>query len=362
MILIISPTYGIDSGGNGKSALLLFSRLRKLGQEAKVCVVNTGDGANYDHQSIDHIKFNDRNPYILIALSYYLITHRDEIEKVIIMNGWLIFGALLPCRFLGLPIFYWGNNFKPFCANTVYYAENMCESCTLTRRATCTTMKRAFIYGIMKMLLRSKEIIFLSFSDASQRLAKMNARVSKVFRVTNLTECELEEPQINHKLKRILVIGTFEAAKGSLNVVDFYNSFLAERENYELIVIGRVIDTTAYEQLSNKKNVYFLGELDNAEVMNYLDSSSFLLHLPTYLEPFARVWLEAAAKRCVIISSEIPSAIEILGDNVLYYPSGEREICSALESAHTRNVYIKRSRLWYDSLHSNLEPLIQSHC
>ena len=93
-------------------------------------------------------------------------------------------------------------------------------------------------------------------------------------------------------------------------------------KNIELWVVGR----GEYEnEMKSTPGVKYFGWLKHKQIKKFYQRATVLVHPAKWPEPFSRVWLEAIDNNIPLISSDNPSAIEVLKGCALFYKRGNPE-------------------------------------
>ncbi|MEI8103898.1 MAG: glycosyltransferase family 4 protein [Candidatus Moraniibacteriota bacterium] len=99
--------------------------------------------------------------------------------------------------------------------------------------------------------------------------------------------------------------------------------------NFKLVIVGKEVDTMAYEQYlktlsENRDTILFLGE-QTGEALEQLFSSAFVFVQPSEEEGLSIALLEAMGHSLPIVASDIPANLEAVGVAATTFKSGDSE-------------------------------------
>lgn len=144
---------------------------------------------------------------------------------------------------------------------------------------------------------------------------------TEVMLVGNGIEKEFRNLRRERK-KQIIFVGSFKPVKGHKMMIDGFELFLKEKQDYRLILVGEgllfndIKEYVASKELSNQ--VDFLGQKSMNELVELYNESEFFA-LNSFSEGFPKVILEALACGCKIISTKVGSVPEIMGKDYPYF-------------------------------------------
>ena len=156
--------------------------------------------------------------------------------------------------------------------------------------------------------------------------------------------------QATGKNKRFLAIGRFSHShKGFDLLIEAFHLFLKQHEHdasqdcpterWTLDIVGEGPEQTLYETLIHKYHLedrVFLHPFTK-NIHTYYEQASFYM-LSSRWEGFGLVLTEAMAHGLPVISSDLPTSKEILGETALYFPNGNvKALAEQLHVATTAN-------------------------
>ena len=150
--------------------------------------------------------------------------------------------------------------------------------------------------------------------------------ISRVFEIIpNSIEARSFTPSNVQVLQgRILYFGTIIRKKGVLELAEIFNQVNNERQESELVLIGKDVkdifegqSTTELfkERLSKQamKKTTFLGPVEYEAVKKYIEESAVVV-LPSFAEALPMTWIEAMALEKALVTSNIGWAKEVMVD------------------------------------------------
>lgn len=211
----------------------------------------------------------------------------------------------------------------------------------------------------------SKERIHKLLGVKSERIWVIYNGLSEYLRAyaekrENMGEWEVEEKKAVIKKKYhlperyILCLSTLEPRKNiSLLVKAYQELFLEGTVQVELVLAGRkgwMVDKLL-DSVDDKvrEHIHFTGFVEDRDLA-YVYESATMFVFPSIYEGFGIPPIEAMCMNCIVISSDAASMPEVLGDAVLYFPSGDKHILKQrikevlLLSEKDRNRIIEKGR------------------
>ncbi|MBD3203555.1 glycosyltransferase [Candidatus Woesearchaeota archaeon] len=133
---------------------------------------------------------------------------------------------------------------------------------------------------------------------------------------------KIKDRRIKKKLK-ILYVGTIYRHKGVFILLDSLKILLKEGKNIKLTIVG---DGPEYNSLIEKikdlnllNNVDLTGFVNQDEIKTYYDKADLFIHPGIWKEPFGRTIIEAMARACPTIVSDIGAPPLILKNKKLVF-------------------------------------------
>lgn len=127
----------------------------------------------------------------------------------------------------------------------------------------------------------------------------------------------------NEKKKKIILsVASFKKQKNHEFLIKEFKKFIEKGYNYKLYLVGDGYLKSYIEKLvldlDLSENVFFFGQLDHNK-LNYLYNISEIFVLPSEIEGFPKVLLEAMSCDCKLLVSKVGANQDILGNNYNYY-------------------------------------------
>jgi glycosyltransferase involved in cell wall biosynthesis len=121
----------------------------------------------------------------------------------------------------------------------------------------------------------------------------------------------------------ILFLGTLEPRKNLGRLVQAFGDLIKQRKiNHKLIIVGRKgwfyeNIFSEVERLNLKGKIIFTGYLEETDAANVLENCDLFI-FPSLYEGFGLPPLQAAMNKVLVVSSNMTSLPEILGNNAIY--------------------------------------------
>lgn len=136
--------------------------------------------------------------------------------------------------------------------------------------------------------------------------------------------------------KRFLAVGRFSRQhKGFDLLIEAFNIFSKKNSKWKLDIVGEGVEEKLYKSLIIKyhlENNVFIHHFTN-DVQKYYSNAQVYV-LSSRWEGFGLVLVEAMAHGLPIVSSDLPTSKEIMGDFALYFKNGNiEELAQRLEDA-----------------------------
>ncbi|EHZ2591253.1 glycosyltransferase family 4 protein [Vibrio parahaemolyticus] len=183
-------------------------------------------------------------------------------------------------------------------------------------------IKRQLFYLLEKKHL-SKADKIISVSEytyiSTKNMFKINIDRLIHYNGVNNVSVEPELTELNNaKDKTFAFIGSMHKRKGIFDLVDAWIDFSKSNSNVKLLIIGRDVNNNQKEiekilKLNNVENVCFLGHLSKEDLYVVLKSVHFVF-LPTHIENFSLVPIEAMINKKIVFYNDQSSARELIRD------------------------------------------------
>jgi len=139
---------------------------------------------------------------------------------------------------------------------------------------------------------------------------------------------------------RFLAVGRFSHRhKGFDLLIEAFHIFAQLDSDWKLDIVGEGVEEELYRSLIQKYHLedrVFIHPFTNN--IQYYYSKAQVYVLSSRWEGFGLVLIEAMAHGLPIISSDLPTSIEIMGDFALYFKNGDiKELAQKLEAATELN-------------------------
>ncbi len=143
----------------------------------------------------------------------------------------------------------------------------------------------------------------------------------------------------------LLFIGNIEPRRGIEDLIKAFNAFRKAYPFYRLVIAGRL--NKYGESLSKKadKNIIFLGFIDEKELSSLYRNASAYVY-PSHYEGFGLTVLEAMNYGCPVITTNVSSLPEIVGNAAVMVEPGDpnklrNAMAEVIENAELRNELIR---------------------
>lgn len=186
-------------------------------------------------------------------------------------------------------------------------------------------------------LVAYKKIIKTASDNAQKIIAVSNATKQDIITDLSVPENKIvvihegfdfaikESKKEYHLLEReyFLYVGNAYPHKNLDLLIKAFEKFVANNSSYQLVLVGKsdyfyqkLIDKISKTPLKN--HITFLGEVTDDE-LGYLYSHAKALIIPSLMEGFGLPVLEAMARKCLVLASNIPAHKEVAGKVALFF-------------------------------------------
>ncbi|MCE4605273.1 MAG: glycosyltransferase family 4 protein [Desulfurococcales archaeon] len=335
----------IDKFFIGKDVYAISSRLAKLGYETYL-IVDKYKIKNYniDNLNIIELKFSGHSKIHAILWGFQVFNVLKSIRPNIIMYlhpylGHIISGILFKL-FYGKNIFLYMkldyNGKKP---------RNILKQISFAIRLYLILIVFDLI-SIETKCARSRLIQWLKppYRLSNKIIVIPDGYNDNVFNVS----------ENNKREKLIITVARIVKSKGIDIVVKAFKLLQSRYPDWELVIIGPIVDKKYYKDIYNyiKKynlNVKFLGKLSQEQISEYY-KRAYIFVLPTLSESFGLARVEAAAQGLPVITTAVPCRydLENYGFILLDNPTDVNELYNKIrmfiEDVNYRDAVASRSR------------------
>jgi glycosyltransferase involved in cell wall biosynthesis len=208
-------------------------------------------------------------------------------------------------------------------------------------------------------LKKLDSIIVLTKNDAFLLKREMQIDATTIYNPKTITPGQIS----NGKSKRFLAIGRFSPQhKGFDILIKAFNIFAKQDMNWTLDIVGEGIEDFFYKSLIHEYNLedkIHIHPFTNDIQQYYTNSSIYVLS--SRWEGFGLVLIEAMAHGLPIVSSDIPSSKELLGNFGIYFHNEDyMDLAKSLKKASECNWNILSKEALSISHKFDLETIIKS--
>lgn len=215
---------------------------------------------------------------------------------------------------------------------------------------------KRFITAMPQIVQNSDTIITVSEHSKKDLIKIFNVEESKI-KITSLAAEEYFKPLDKEKAKLllknkyninfeyILYVGGFSIRKNVRSLLIAFSRTLANlSKDYKVLILGAVNDEHSYlvtlcDSLNISDKVVFTGYIPYEDLPYFYNSASVFVY-PSLYEGFGLPPLEAMSCRVPVITSNISSIPEVVGDTALLInPFDTEELKVALEKVLENSVY-----------------------
>lgn len=191
--------------------------------------------------------------------------------------------------------------------------------------------------GIITVSEFSKEDIAEAFSFPEEKIYVTHLAAEKIYRPLNKKECsDLIKSHYGIEGDYILYVGGFSPRKNIIGLIEAFNKLIAKyKKDIKLVIAGKQgksypIYKKRAVDLGVESSVLFPGFIE-VEHLPHLYNASRLLAYPSFYEGFGLPPVEAMACGIPVITSNVTSIPEVLGDSAIFInPNDVDELCSSM--------------------------------
>jgi glycosyltransferase involved in cell wall biosynthesis len=135
------------------------------------------------------------------------------------------------------------------------------------------------------------------------------------------TKCGLG---FNPRAKLMLFCGSVIARKGIRNLAEAWEVFSAHSPDWQLVVVGRLVESELVRLLSRANRVTLIGPVDHRDVLTYMHAADAYVQ-PSLYEGLANATMEAMATGLPVIATDTGGQRELIthGHNGLLIPTDD---------------------------------------
>ncbi len=193
--------------------------------------------------------------------------------------------------------------------------------------------KRHYVYQFQKL----DDVIVLCNHDAETYYNyDSHFRPTVIYNPLTLIPGKMSEGNSH----RFLAVGRFSHRhKGFDLLIEAFHIFAQHNSDWKLDIVGEGVEEELYKSLIQKYHLedrVFIHPFTN-NIQDYYSKAQVYV-LSSRWEGFGLVLVEAMAHGLPVISSDLPTSIEIMGDFALYFKNGDiKELAQRLEAATELN-------------------------
>lgn len=210
---------------------------------------------------------------------------------------------------------------------------------------------------ISKLILENAKAVVVLTEHMKKEVESFKFNIKNIFIIPNGINLEKfkslsknnirKELKISDSEKIVLFVGSLKKVKGIKYLIKAFDIVKAKKQNIKLFLIGDGEQKYELEELSEKlgikKDIIFLGKLENREIPKYMKACDLFV-LPSLSEGLPIVILEAMASGLPIIASNIRGIREIVKDQengFLIEPKDSQKIAEKILYLFSNNQLIE---------------------
>ena len=179
-----------------------------------------------------------------------------------------------------------------------------------------------------KQILKKADVVFSYGGKVTTTIEKVGITRKKIVEIpTGISEDWLTD-DINQtgEKKKFIFIGRYDIVKG---IRELNNVLKTKKGDFEFHFVGPF----QKEHQINKPHIFYYGQINDSKTIKMLLDEMDVLVLPSYSEGMPNVILEAMARGCAILATDV-GAVEVIVDiknGKLLHNSSEQEITKGLD-------------------------------
>ena len=325
-----------------------------------------------------------RNPHLGLWVKQYL--ERTDPDVVHFNSGYLIGGTVIEAAYeLGIPSVLTLHEYWFLCPTHTLIRPNgeLCEKPCEPARCAWSYLTEKRRYRVPDKLLGGKlgdAFVSLSQSERFARLTGASPIIKLVeerreylksvlkkvdivlspskFLIQKFNDFDLKEKEINYlpfgldttklipeptrapsEVLQIGYMGQYAHHKGVHILVEAFNRLDQSHRKCELILYGRLSESTAYGEkilklIHGQDNIIYAGSYDNTKVGDVLNGVDLIVVPSIWFENRPTIIVEALAMKTPVVASRIGGIVELIEDEkdgLLCEPGNEEELTSQLQ-------------------------------
>jgi glycosyltransferase involved in cell wall biosynthesis len=191
--------------------------------------------------------------------------------------------------------------------------------------------------GIITVSEFSKEDIAKAFNFPKEKIFVTHLAAENIYRPLDKKECsELIKSRYGIDGDYILYVGGFSPRKNIVGLIEAFSKLLSKyKKDIKLVIAGKQgksysIYKKRTQDLGIENSVLFPGFIE-IEHLPHLYNASKLLVYPSFYEGFGLPPVEAMACGTPVITSNVTSIPEVLGDSAIFInPHDDDTLCSSM--------------------------------
>ncbi|MBX0316849.1 glycosyltransferase [Planococcus glaciei] len=194
--------------------------------------------------------------------------------------------------------------------------DQMPNKSNFVKKMTTLILKNANEVIVVGEALRENVLSLWPVEENRIHVISMGVDTEK-FRKLDLAEFENLVPA--EKSPVLLYVGNIIKAKGLVELVDAFKIIQSKYPNAALYLIGSRKDKTFFEQLERQieqnqlSSIHFLNPLPQPDIVKWMNAADVLV-LPSHIEGFGLVALEAMASGLPVVGSKVGGLEYLLAD------------------------------------------------